>query len=393
MNSKSVKFDLDALIEEKNREYASKRMEIFSTPMLFPDENLIKTDGQTNKHLSKQMPKQTTEQIPQMFYTKLPDFDLSKRPADLNPNEYRILYEIYFQRPFKVSGEDRIGSSPQFPIRYGTVRNILKRLKNRGYISNIKRISCGRTLGTNCRIDAMKCEPIFGPTHIENVTPEKYIHESKQIHKSYRKIEREIKKKISFSFSETKFWSRVTTQPRFERILSKKYLHKIPPDMLQTIDNQLFYAANNKGVINAKYPVDYFLGGLTDRAFDRPKFFRDLEGKQTNRPFELPQERDKRLRQKKLKRQETQIPQEKEPSMHNHLKAVEPQFKTFIEKKSNISHLINKFKRKYSPISTGQKNAINTYFRTGQMNDKLYLMLHKEFYYIQSDNNESEQSN
>ena len=103
-------------------------------------------------------------------------FNSELKPKDLKPNQYVILREIYFKRPFKVKGNDRIGTSAKIP--YGSVRNILKSLTKKGYITKPFSINDGVNKGTTCQVNELKCVPVFGLSHIinsehvDNRTPE-----------------------------------------------------------------------------------------------------------------------------------------------------------------------------------------------------------------------------
>ena len=90
-----------------------------------------------------------------------PFFDTAKKPKDLPLNQFRVLYEIYFNRPFKVKGLNRIGSSQEFPIHYGTVRNCLKSLTKKGYIEKPYSINDGIIVGSSCNINIEKCRHLF----------------------------------------------------------------------------------------------------------------------------------------------------------------------------------------------------------------------------------------
>ena len=150
------------------------------------------TIEQATKHLSEQLPKQVPEQQTNQASkqtTEQPNNKTSNRtteqthnqtsnrtteqahnqtsnqPPNLNTKQFDILRYIYFNRPFKVKGEN--GIEGILNIKYGNVRNSLASLTNKGYIEKpfIVYNSCFN--GSTCRVNEDLCFALFGITNIE----------------------------------------------------------------------------------------------------------------------------------------------------------------------------------------------------------------------------------
>jgi len=129
-------------------------------------------DTRTPKHVNTRTPEHVNTWTPEQVDNRTPEqvnqFDIHLKPKDLNLNQYRVLYEIYFKRPFKIKGPKRIGSHHDFPIAYGTVRNALRALYKKNYISKHFSINDGVHKGSSCQVNENKCFPLFGHTNIIN---------------------------------------------------------------------------------------------------------------------------------------------------------------------------------------------------------------------------------
>ena len=87
--------------------------------------------------------REKSEQVDNRTSEQVDNFNDLEKPKDLKLNQFRVLYEIYHNRPFKVSGPDRIGGCVNFNIPYGTIRNCLKSLAKKNYISKVFSVNNG----------------------------------------------------------------------------------------------------------------------------------------------------------------------------------------------------------------------------------------------------------
>jgi hypothetical protein len=151
-------------IKNRTPEQASKQapeLKIEQTSKQAPELKIEQAPEQVSKHLSKQASKQA------------PEIDFLKKPQNLNLNQYIVLHHIYFNRPFKIKGKE--GIAEVLNIKYGTVRNSIESLINKGYIHKPFSINDGINKGSNCHLNKLECLKIFGNTsdkNIKNRTPE-----------------------------------------------------------------------------------------------------------------------------------------------------------------------------------------------------------------------------
>ena len=134
-----------------------------------PGQMSNRTNGQLDNRANAQKDNRTNEQLDKRSETAaIPSYiPLSRselKTIGLNEKQHRVLHAIYFQRPFKVSGKRRI--CPEIP--YGTVRNSLRSLATKGWITSPRRTGSGADLKTTCKVDERRCMVLFGPTSILN---------------------------------------------------------------------------------------------------------------------------------------------------------------------------------------------------------------------------------
>ncbi len=110
----------------------------------------------------------TPRQVDVISANKTTNFNINKKPVDLKLNQFIILYEIYFKRPFKVKGPNRIGNLPGYSIPYGSVRYIIGSLTKKGYITTPFSINDGIRKGTTCKVNEEKCRHLLGATSVVN---------------------------------------------------------------------------------------------------------------------------------------------------------------------------------------------------------------------------------
>ena len=87
-------------------------------------------------------------------------------PSDLTEKQYSILWYIYFNRPFKISGPNGVGELLKIP--YGTVRSSFRSLVKKYYISKPYAINIETKKYSTCEVNYEKCLSFLGPTQIPN---------------------------------------------------------------------------------------------------------------------------------------------------------------------------------------------------------------------------------
>jgi hypothetical protein len=349
--------------------------------------------GQVSRHVDTWTPEQVSEQqdnrtpghldnrtrghLDNRTREHLKAFDPGSKPKDLKPNQYRILYELYFNRPFKVKGPHRIGGSPDFPIPYGTVRNCLKSLLRKGYISKPFSINDGVRKGTTCQVNESRCVPIFGVStivnseqvitwtreqqdtwtreHLDNRT-------SEHLDASYRKKE-SLLKNLSFYVEQSPFWqSHGLTIQKCE-----KWIRDIPHCDPEFLLQQLQFAEATKGVQNAKDPIGYFFSTIKKDAFHRP------EG------FEFPEERAARIRDEELKCRCDLLRAQEEARKREQDLADRESFLLFLDDKDAVSAAIEDIENQVT--SPKMKAAIQLFKTSGKIDSRLAGRL-KNFFFV-----------
>ncbi|WP_022669455.1 hypothetical protein [Desulfospira joergensenii] len=320
-------------------------------------------------------------------------FDLSKKPKDLNPKQYRVLYEIYFNRPFKVHGPERIGGSKNFKIPYGTVRYCLESLYKKGYISKPFSINNGIQKGTSCQVNEGKCIQFFGPTlvinseqvnksttwqtsgQVDRLTNEQVDNStSGQVSKianeqaqSSNKKERSLLNNLSFYLENSAYWKgQGLTLKKCEGWIEK--LDHCEPDFLLT---QLRFAENSKNVRNSDKPLNYFFTCLADGGLPRPP------------DFLLPQEKATRIKKAEIEAQlkaaeEMEVLREKERAIAEKLA-----FLKFLENSEIVAELIKKIESRYT--TNKLKISIQVFKDSGNIDPRLENALKLEFQNLEDD--------
>lgn len=131
-----------------------------------------RTTGQQNNKTTERAPGQPGERITEQaisYFKAIEQIDFHQnKPKNLNDKQYRILEYVYFNRPFKVKGEN--GIEGLLGIKYNTVRNSLRSLEVKGYIEKPFAINDGVYNGSNCRVNTDLCLTFFGPSQITQPT-------------------------------------------------------------------------------------------------------------------------------------------------------------------------------------------------------------------------------
>ncbi|MBU2431914.1 MAG: hypothetical protein KKH99_14570, partial [Proteobacteria bacterium] len=381
-------------------------------------------DKITNRHLLKQVPKQVSEQVLEHHNTitlkqdntltpkhidnitiqqdntltpehpntlinrQLPPFNINFKPKDLMPNQFRILYEIYFQRPFKVKGPDRIGGLDDYLIPYGTVRYILKSLEKKGYIFTPFSVNSGVLKGTSCQVNESKCMPIFGsspiinseqvkqslfehlntitrkhlntwtseqlntltPEHINTITPKHQNNPNNKLVSTYLN-------KLTNYLEHSNFWNTQGLNiKKCEEWISEFDFLKNNPELLIT---QLMFAEKTDSVLNpkSKTPVYVFYGCLKKGGLTRPK------------DFEFPEERAIRIKQEDLELKRKILADQAAIREKERILADEQAFSEFLNNKENINSLIIEIEKRF--VTPKTKNSIKLYQKNGQIDSKL----------------------
>lgn len=362
------------------------------------------TNKQVGNSYPQQVNKSTTYQVDDLTSEQVEhNFDFEKCPKDLKLNQFRILFEIYFKRPFKVHGPNRIGTSSEFKIPYGTVRYILMSLVKKGYISKPFSINNGVVYGTTCQINEEKCIPLFGPSNIinsqqinkstfqqvDNLTSQQFDnHISNQFNKSANQqhiklTDQQVNKstskqqsasnklvskylnKLTDYIENSTFWNKEgLTVKKCEQWLNEFEFLKNDSDLLIT---QLRFAEKTKSVLEpkSKTPVHVFYGCLKNGGLTRPK------------DFLFPEEKAMIIRKQELEAKEKLLA-EQAAIREKELKiADELAFTEFINEKENIDSLIAGIETKF--ITPKKKNSIKIYRKNGQIDSTLYNALKIEF--------------
>lgn len=322
---------------------------------------------------------QTTEQVNNRTTEQIPNFFLFKKPVDLKLNQFQVLYYIYFCRPFKVSGSE--GLSGVLNIKYGTVRNCLNSLVQKGYINKPFSINDGVNNGSSCVVNEIKCLKIFGQTPIEQP--------SKQA------TEQTITQADNWTSGQlSKQTNRQTTeQANFSNKLVSKYLNKLTyllensllwkaqslsikkceewikefyPDDPDSLITQLMFAEKTPAVLNpkSKTPTDVFYGCLVKGGLTRPK------------DFEFPEERQVRIKKQEIEAQEKRLAEieairQKEKELADKLA-----FNELLNDKESVDFLINQIEKRF--VTAATKISIKLFREKGKIDSKLERALERE---------------
>jgi hypothetical protein len=326
-----------------------------------PEQLPTQQDNRTREHLDNR----TTTQVDNRTREHLDSFNIDLKPKNLKLNQFIILHEIYFNRPFKVKGEKRIGKNSNIP--YGTVRNILKSLTNKGYISKPFSINDGVNKGTTCQVNELKCIPVFGNSniinseHLDNRAHEQvdtWTSEQQdtrtpgQVNTSY-KIDREILNNLSIYIQNSDYWKGQGLTLRQCKAWINEINHCDSDFLLQ----QLQFGEAEPKVLNADKPIDYFYKSIAKNGLSRPK------------DFEFPEEIAARLKKERLNAQDELLKIEENNRKKEQELADRQSFLTFLEDTKEVEKFIKEIESKF--ISASMKISIKTYRDTGKTDSRL----------------------
>jgi hypothetical protein len=367
-----------------------------------------RTGGQQDNRASEQEHNRTSEQQDNRASTQQNKyateqqrpFNPELKPKDLKLNQYRILYEIYFNRPFKVNGPDRIGKHDDFPIPYGTVRNCLKSLYKKGYIAKPFSINDGIKKGTTCQVNESKCVPLFGSSNIvnseqvDNRTIEqqnkwtigqvgnrasgqqgnqtsgqsnKWTRE--QTSASYKSVSK-FYKKLTDYIENSQFWKNQGVSVK----KCESWLAEFYPDDPEALLSQLMfaeYADEHNSALQPKNknktPVDVFYGCLKKGGMTRPA------------DFEFPDERAARIRREELENQKKILTEQAAIREQEKAMADEMAFIEFLKDTDSVSEMIEGMEQKKRFVTPKQKISVKLFRETGKIDSKLEHALRIEF--------------
>jgi len=343
-----------------------------------------RTSEQQNNRTSTQQNKYTTEQ-------QRP-FNPELKPKDLKLNQYRVLYEIYFNRPFKVNGPDRIGRHDDFPIPYGTVRNCLNSLFKKGYIAKPFSINDGIKKGTTCQVNESKCVPLFGSSNIvnseqvsnrtteqvgkwtigqeSNKTSEQQGNRATEQASASYKLVSKFYKKLTDYIENSPFW-------KTQGVSVKKcesWLVEFYPDDPEALLSQLMfaeYADEHSSALQPKNknktPIDVFYGCLKKGGMTRPA------------GFEFPDERAARIRREELENQKKILAEQAAIREQEKAMADEMAFIEFLKDTDSVNEMIEGMEQKKRFVTPKQKISVKLFRDTGKIDSKLEHALRIEF--------------
>jgi len=320
----------------------------------------------TPEHLPTQVDTYTSEQVDTCTPKQVDPLNSDLKPKDLKLNQYRVLHEIYFNRPFKVKGPERIGKNANIP--YGTVRNILKSLVKKGYISKPFSINDGVNKGTTCQVNESKCVPIFGTTkiinseHVDNRTPEQQDNRTPAHVDTFYKKERKILyNNLSFYLENSDFWK----QQGLSLQKCQCWIDELSfcdPDMLL---QQLQYAEFMDKVKTADNPISYFYRTLKKGCFTRPT------------GFEFPEEKAERLQKEELEtRQKALASLEKIREQEKKL-ADKEAFYAFLADKESVTTALDDIGSQF--VTPTFKISLKVYHDSGKIDSRLGKRLKQYF--------------
>jgi len=348
-----------------------------STSQQLPRQLDNSASQQLNKPASQQVSNSTSQQLDKSATRQL---DPLLKPADLKFNQYRILFEIYFKRPFKVHGPERIGKTKNYEIAYGTVRTALNSLVKKEYIYKPFSINNGVVYGTTCLVNELKCFPLFGPSpvinsqQVSNSTSQQLDKSasqqvnnstSQQLDKSATQqpdtsynIDRQIYiniNNLSIYLENSKFWKgQGLTLIKCEQWM--KEMQDCTPEFLLI---QLQFGEEAETVIKADKPLSYFRSCLMAGGLERPK------------GFEFPAERIARIKQ--LDHEARKVLKQKEKEI-----ADEDAFLDALKNKEAVDDMVTKIESRFT--STTMKALIKKYKQTGEIDSRLENALRTEFF-------------
>ncbi|MCP3941002.1 MAG: hypothetical protein GY710_05915 [Desulfobacteraceae bacterium] len=334
-----------------------------------PEQVPTQQDNRTPEHPNNSTPTQVNTCTPEQVGV----LNNELKPKDLKTNQYFILSEIYFKRPFKVKGPDRIGIGAKIP--YGSVRNILKSLTKKGYITKPFSINDGVNKGTTCQINELKCIPVFGPSHIinsehvNNRAPE-HLHEwtpaqqdnrtREHVNTSYNK-ERKIYN-ISFFLKNSEFWnSQGLTLKKCETWI-EEIEHCNPEYLLQ----QLQFGEAEPKVVTADRPVYYFHKIIVKDGLTRPA------------GFEFPEEKRARIQQKEMKHRDDLLRIQEEIRTKEKKITDKENFLAFLGNVEMVQSAIDEIESQF--ISSGMKISIQAYRSKVKIDSRLEGRLRQAFF-------------
>ena len=364
---------------------------------------------QVTKQLPEQLPKQATQQVGNLAGRQLdnlttrqlgnsatkqdegiafdpgPIFDPRKKPDDLKLVQFRVLFEIYFQRPFKVSGESRVGGAADFPIPYGTVRYCLDSLVRKGYIGKPFPLNNGVWRGSSCQVNESKCFPLFGKSSIINseqidnrfiqqfsnsATQQPGSLSSKQLSNPtiqqddsfYKKDRQILNKNLSVFLEQSDFWRRQGLTAKKLQDWITEIDHCDPDYLLQ----QLQFGEAHNLVIKARNPVNYLYRAIKDKGgITKP------EG------FEYPEERALRLKKDALEAKQKVLEELQQIEAKQLLIDQTEAFEEALKDPEIVQGLIDQIEKGH--VTPKKQMAIKKFKSTGEINTMLKKALEFEF--------------
>jgi hypothetical protein len=333
------------------------------------------------------------------------------------PNQYRVLYEIYFQRPFKVKGPNRIcGADNEYKIPYGTVRYALIALEKKGYIYKPFSVNTGEFKGTSCQVNESKCVPLFGnspvingeqketkffghlntltPSHLDTLTTshpgtqksrhpdtltpshhstQKNEHPdtlaSSHLDAPYKSVSK-FYKKLTDYIENSQFWKNQGVSVK----KCESWLAEFYPDDPEALLSQLMfaeYADEHNSALQPKNknktPVDVFYGCLKKGGMTRPA------------GFEFPDERAARIRREELENQKKILVEQAAIREQEKAMADEMAFIEFLKDSDSVNEMIEGMEQKKRFVTPKQKISVKLFRETGKIDSKLEHALRIEF--------------
>ncbi len=389
INTRTIEHLPEQVLEQQNNETTGQVDNL--TPTQQDNRTIEQLHTGTTTHKSNK----TSEQQSDRTTAQVGIFDLNSKPSNLNLNQYRILYELYFNRPFKVKGPLGLGTTKEYPIAYGTVRNSLRSLEKKGYISKPFSINDGVTKGTTCQVNEKICTLLFGTTHVlnseqqdnrtpaqqgawtttqQNISTTGHQHNrtneqqskkaSEQLNPSNKLVSKYLNKLTNY-IENSDFWKKEgLSEKKCGQWLDEFEFLKNDPDLLVT---QLMFAENTKSVLEpkTKTPVHVFYGCLKNGGLTRPKHFL------------FPDEKALKIRQQELQIKEKLLADQAAIREKEIKIADELAFNGFMENKENVEFLISEIEKTF--VTPKKKNSIEIYRKGGQIDSTLYNALKNEF--------------
>lgn len=332
---------------------------------------------QQSNRASEQEDNRTTGQVSNRASEQVDGFCIDLKPTNLRLNQYQILFEIYFNRPFKVSGPERIGLRWKPPIAYGTVRNALLSLEKKGYISRPNSINDGVKKGTTCQVSESKCKPLFGSSSVINseqvskwtteqvdnraseqvnnrTTEQQSNRTTEQASASYM-TDRQIynNKNLSVFFKNSDYWN--SQGLTLKKITSWCDEHEIcTPDFLL---QQLQIGEHHPKIKAASSPISYFFKSVLSGGLERPN------------GFEFPEEKATRLKAEEVAKQQEIIASMENTRQKERELADQESFLMFINDNEAVKAALDEITKEY--MTPTMKASVNVFLKKQTIDTRL----------------------